>query len=425
MKHKSLLIFIIFSLMIASCEKRDYTGGTPRRQTFVKEAIQYFDSQVSDEELAAFNTSSPNLIQYHGEPMAVRIPAAGHSPNRFVLLYKKAGRFTSYRADVSGLHKLADTYEGTVSILDLKNQLLTRYTVEENKVTEIYDALQGRDVMLNVPSLSSPDNPYELEAVIVTPDRRDNSDYYNMFWFLNQDNMFRECYFPTDENMRNGGGESISEMEAAIVFAGPEHPIKDIKEELKCFTIDPKATYSVTVNVNQPVPGSRDLVNLSSSHNAGHAFLTLSEQQPNGNLIIRNIGFYPMHGAKPLNENDQSIFGDDSKTPFSVSLKISISANEFSALQATIYNLQKSNYDLNDNNCTTVIINTLNNINVHLPSTIGDTKLFRGNDPADLGEDIRGLDLKKFSNQNEGKQVIRNTSSKNSQFSPSKTGSCK
>lgn len=425
MKQKSLLIFIIFSLMIASCEKRDYTGSTPRRQTFVKEAIQYFDSQVSDEELAAFNTSSPNLIRYQGEPMAVRIPAADHSPNHFVLLYKKAGRFTGYRADVSGLHKLADTYEGTVSILDLKNQLLTRYTVEENKVTEIYDALQGRDVMLNVPSLSSPDNPYELEAVIVTPDRRDNNDYYSMFWFLNQDNMFRECYFPTDENMRNGGGESISEMEAAIVFAGPEHPIKDIKEELKCFTIDPKATYSVAVNVNQPEPNSNNLVNIANSHNVGHTYITLQEQLPNGDVIVRNVGFYPMNSAKPGNKEDESIFGEDSQTSFSVSLKVSISSNEFRVFLDDLKNDQNLKYNLESYNCTTAAIHTFNTVNVKIPSTYRESFKFDGNNPADLGQDIRKLDLNKFSKENANKQVIRTVSKKNDMFPPNRVGVCK
>ncbi|MBE7169655.1 MAG: hypothetical protein INR73_03650 [Williamsia sp.] len=426
MRHKPLLISIIFGLMIASCEKQNYTQGIPRQQTFVKDAIQYLDSQVGDEELAKLSISSPNLIQYQGKPVAVRVyTKTDPSPDRFVILYKKEGRFTGYWVDKTGLHKeLPDTYKGTMSLLDLTGSLRIRYTVEENKVTGIYDAVEGKAIQLNTPSLSPPDNPYELEAVVVTPQHRENKDYYNLFWFLNREDEFRECFITDDEYMRNGGGESSSEMAVAVEFPEPDYPIKDIKDELKCFTIDPKATYSVTVNVNQPVPGSRELVNLNANHNAGHAFLTLSEQT-DGNSIIRNVGFYPLHSAKSVNGNDQSIFGDDSKTSSSVSLKLSVSATEFNNLQTVIYDLVKYNYDLNDNNCTTVIIDALNKINIHLPSTIGDNLLFKGNDPADLGEDLRLLNLNLFSNQNGGRHVVRNVSNKNSLYPPNKTGTCK
>lgn len=423
MKHKPLLISIILYLMIAGCEKQDYTANTPLQQSFVKDAMRYLESQVPNELRTTLRTNSPDLINYQGTPMAVRVYPADRSTNRFVLLYKKAGHFTGQWIDPSDLILAAPgSSAGTVSLLDLKGRLQLRYTIEENKVTEIYDAPKGSNTVLNDPSLSTPDNPQALDAFVVTSERN-NKNYFSVFWLLKFEEDFQQAYLPMEENEYNGG--RISEMEVAVAFPGPDHPIKDIREELKCFTIESKATYFVTVNVNQPEPNTNSLINFANNYNAGHAYLTLQENLSNGDIIIRNIGFYPMHSAKPGSENDQSIFGDDTETVYSVSMKIPMSHNEFGNLLANIKNDQSREYNLESYNCTTVIISAFNSINVHLPATTRESFKFDGYNPADLGQDIRKLSLDKFSVENGSKQIVRTVSKKNDQLPPKRTGSCR
>ena len=103
-----------------------------------------------------------------------------------------------------------------------------------------------------------------------------------------------------------------------------------------------------------------------------------------------------------------------------------MTGNEFNTLESTIINNQQLNFDLNNYNCTSSTIQTFNSVNIHLPSTKSDAPLYSGNNPADLGQDIRNLDLKKFSSENGGRQVIRNVSKKNENDvkPPAKAGVC-
>jgi hypothetical protein len=70
-------------------------------------------------------------------------------------------------------------------------------------------------------------------------------------------------------------------------------------------------------------------------------------------------------------------------------------------------------------------MDALSTINVNLPSTkSGDELLFYGNSPADLGQDIRELNLDEFSNNNGNRTVVRKVSNFNDQKPPSKEGAC-
>ena len=178
------------------------------------------------------------------------------------------------------------------------------------------------------------------------------------------------------------------------------------------------------MNVNQPVPDSRSLANPFTNHTVGHAYLTLLEQLPNGNVIVRNIGFYPKNYAKAGKPIDQSSFGDDSYTTSSVSLKISTTANEFNTLIANIITQEKLQYDLNSYNCTTSIIDALRSININLPSTIASTGLFNGNSPSNIGQDIRQLNLRNFSSENNGRKVVRTINEKNVNMPIERQGEC-
>jgi hypothetical protein len=79
---------------------------------------------------------------------------------------------------------------------------------------------------------------------------------------------------------------------------------------------------------------------------------------------------------------------------------------------------------LNNFNCTNSPMEGLKSININLPSTKSTETLFSGNDPGDLGEDIRGLNLNDFSAQNGNRKITRTVSNLNNKYSKGKVGGC-
>ena len=430
MKHIYLAGYVILCMIISGCQKQTTVPRISMQSDhFADSAVQFLRNKLSPDAFAVLNANAPNLIRYKDESIAVRIYPNDTSSRKFILLYKKADRFMAHWVDV--LHMSKDNqnkYSGTVSMYDLNNQLTTRYTVKGNNVTDIFDVSKAGTIDTQdgpQTSTSTPDNPEWLDAFVVTPKPLTSiPDYYSAYWLVGREEEFTSFFIP-DYNYTGGGVATTSNMEAAPTFPAPKHPIENIKEELKCFTVDNKAVYSVAINVNQPKPNTRDLLNTSSDHEVGHTYLTLQEQLADGSLIIRNIGFYPKNYSKPGNETDRSIFGDDSETPYCVSLKITVSANEFNDIQSAMYSQQSLNYDLEDFNCTTAVINTFYSINISLPTTMRRSKMFTGNDPGDLGQDFRELDLLKFSNLIGGKKVVRTVKNTDSDLPPTRTGACK
>ena len=49
------------------------------------------------------------------------------------------------------------------------------------------------------------------------------------------------------------------------------------------------STYNVSVNINQPDPGTREIVNPLSAFPVGHTFLTLEQHNADGTSIIRML----------------------------------------------------------------------------------------------------------------------------------------
>ncbi len=127
---------------------------------------------------------------------------------------------------------------------------------------------------------------------------------------------------------------------------------------------------------------------------------------------------------KPANLVDQSTFGEDSNTPFDVSLKFDVSGSEFVAVINTLLSQQSANYDLDNFNCTNSLMSELGSININLPSTKSTDLLFNGNNPADLGEDLRNLNLDDFSKANGNRKITRTVSNVNDQKPPAKKGGC-
>jgi len=202
-----------------------------------------------------------------------------------------------------------------------------------------------------------------------------------------------------------------------IAIAPPTNPISNITNYFKCFTngSSPAQTYSVQVCVDEPDPGTRQPWTLTSGGaagtsaaanplNVGHTFFVLTENDQ-GNIITRNVGFYPATSIFPIAgyTSAQGVLNDDDGHQYNISLTINVSATQFFGILSSISlgNNPGFNYDLNTDNCTTFVINSLGSNGVVLPSTKGTWATGSGNDPGDLGEDIGQMQL--------GPNMTRNT----------------
>jgi hypothetical protein len=202
-----------------------------------------------------------------------------------------------------------------------------------------------------------------------------------------------------------------------VKLSPPSNPIGNITDYFKCFTngTSPDHTYSVQVCVDQPSPGTRQPWTLTPGGatgtsaaanplNVGHTFLVLTENDQ-GNTITRNVGFYPSTTVFPVAgyTSAQGVLNDDDGHPYNISLTIAVSATQFFGIlnYVSLGNNPGFSFDLNSNNCTTFVINSLGANGIALPNTKGTWATGSGNDPGDLGEDIIQMQL--------GTNMTRNT----------------
>jgi len=177
--------------------------------------------------------------------------------------------------------------------------------------------------------------------------------------------------------------------------------IRDIKDYLKCFDNNPSSDhiYELMVCVEQPEPGTRKPWGIGDQGSGnpvdvGHTFLVATQKTPN-KTIVRNVGFYPSSMVWPYGPTAQGMLNNDSYHDFNIALIITTTSHQFT--QVLSYLLKGNNpgykYNLNNNNCSTFVLNALLEGNILLPRTVGHWKNGAGYNPGDLGEDIRNLDL--------------------------------
>ncbi len=196
---------------------------------------------------------------------------------------------------------------------------------------------------------------------------------------------------------------------AEIVIAPPSSPIANIADYFKCFTngSSPDHTYTVMVCVDQPEPGTRDPWEMTPGGvqgstqggnviNSGHTFFVLTENDQ-GNITTRNVGFYPSSAVMPTTTMafSQGILNNDETHEYNISLTINVSSTNFFNIvnYVELGNNQGFDYNLFSNNCTTFVLNALQTGGVTLPATKGIWTGGSGDDPGDLGEDIRSMNL--------------------------------
>ena len=204
------------------------------------------------------------------------------------------------------------------------------------------------------------------------------------------------------------GGTIPTVTAPTIVIPIGNNVIGNITDYLKCFSNygGTDHTYQVTVCVDQPVPGTREAwattpggaTGSSASGNpidAGHTFLVLSEIFSD-HTITRNVGFYPATKIYPSSPVAQGQLNDDEDHTYNISLTVTVDNGQFFNILNFISqgNNAGYTYNLNTNNCTSFDLQALDAGATILPSTVGTWPLGGfGNDPGDLGEDIRSMQL--------------------------------
>ena len=111
----------------------------------------------------------------------------------------------------------------------------------------------------------------------------------------------------------------------------------------------------------------------------------------NGNTNTLVFGFYPEEKiVSPSSPNSVPQIQNDGEQEYSISVTYSVDCTHFNEVLNQAIILSTPDYNLNDYNCTDYGIQVLNNaLGTSIPNTQGGWPGGSGNNPGDLGEDLR------------------------------------
>lgn len=441
--------FSVFAFILATgCSKKDHLNIPTTNIGFVDSAFQFLRSTLETEELKQIDFENYTRLTLEGQDRFVEIQC--RQTNKLILVEKTIEGFQGYTnvLNIDG----ASSNNGTLICEDLDHYRKTTVSFVNGKVTSIerttngklnpYARISNDNILegISVKPLATEDIYAELPTVYVYGGGGGGSSFllFSMFYMTNMNDFYYYSYTPGIMSPGGGGGGSYPAPKASSVVNIPTHlaatkPI-NIAKELSCFKNVPGATYKLSVNVNQPTPNSRDVMNLTANRKVGHTFVTLEQRNPNGTVFTRNVGWYPESSAKPADGLTNGVYQDDSATPFAVGLTVVVTAQEFN--KVVEYLLGVNQYSVSDANCTNIAVNAFGKANVKLPQTIGyvytqtnnyvtspsgKAIVFQGVNPADLGQDIRAMNATTFSQNNGGRMVWIDKANSNTQYK-SRTG---
>jgi|GEM_PF-2330915 len=184
-----------------------------------------------------------------------------------------------------------------------------------------------------------------------------------------------------------------------------EPPITNVKTALdNCFgTSCSNCTYSVTLYLEQPVPGTTTLYvedddappgggSSNNKHNSGHAFIELSQTSSAGEVTKKGIGWYPAGdvGTFGTLEPHGFFFCENSNSVYNIKVSWLLSETNFSNLRNHLNNIWPK-YSAGGNNCVTTVVAALKKAGIGIELTTSHRPfigLIKGS-PGHLGEDLR------------------------------------
>lgn len=434
MSTKFQLLAAALASLLAGCIKTE--SGKTSNANLISQAHAYFDKDIAGSDkpsnAANYRASQPRTVQWNlaiaqhtptGDAVIVPI---SYSNNIIVCQRSAPGRL--YRLnDISSLvitrdsssHLHAATVTFVPDTTHVQGSPAGIYFIEDWQGNTIHSPVQitsegNRTIAAASPSSKEADYIQNIQVcnVIDGYNYSEDDPAGGIAW----SETTCTTYGLPSQNSDPGLPLSLSYLPISralpllqIVIASPTNPISNIADYFKCFTnsASPDHTYSVQVCVDQPDPGTRQPWTLTNSGpagtsatgnpiNVGHTFIVLTENDA-GNIITRNVGFYPATPVYPIQgyTSAQGILNDDDSHQYNVSLTISLSATQFFGIlnYVSLGNNAGFQYDLNNENCTTFVINALGANGISLPNTKGTWGGGGGNDPGDLGEDISQMQL--------------------------------
>jgi hypothetical protein len=435
MRYTPLLWYApIVAILFAGCKKDMAIGGKPTNP-LIAQAERFFNDSIVT--AGSINRQNPRVTKtrrilwgqamindarksviapiVYNQPDFIYDPATGHyySANtitRLVMVKDNAGRFRAAvqlcLPDEAFLQNPSGKFSGTVLQENWQGYLLRPYRVVprlpgHRGSGDMMAAADAEDIVIttcstiygyNYPA-NDPGAGYAWSStscdVMVVPDDQDYGG-------------------GGGATAEGGGGSGASGTGGTtstrpaptgktVVVTSPENVVASLPDYMHCFTNSPGASYQVKVCVDQPNAGTRDPWGLAYPADAlgganpfdvGHAFLVLTETD-GYNTTVRNIGFYPGSTIMPWSGSVPGVFNNDEMHPYNISAAFNMTATNFFNLLAYVQNSTGQSYNLSTNNCTTWVLNALSQGHIYLPSTFGYWPWGMGNDPGDLGEDIR------------------------------------
>jgi hypothetical protein len=308
------------------------------------------------------------------------------------------------------------SFTGIIFIEEWGGKAITKYKIENGNKILKWNAeitpLEQSDLHISTVQTNSViviQTCYEITGYNYSVDDPSNLYYWSepagcSVNFINDGTSGSSTLSGGDYGSAGGGSGGISPASSVIVNAG-NNIIGNINDYDKCFTNvgGTDHLYQVRVCVSQPAPGTRETWGFSTGGssgssagtnpvNVGHAFLVFSETTLNA-TICRNIGFYPQTSVTPAAPANPGQLNNDDQHGYNISLTIAITNSQFFSMLSYVARNSTDAYNLNTYNCTSFVLQTLYSGNVILPSTIGKWLGGSGNDPGDLGEDIRSMTL--------------------------------
>lgn len=178
----------------------------------------------------------------------------------------------------------------------------------------------------------------------------------------------------------------------------PEYLIEFPDGINNCFSSEqdcPNCYYIANLYLEQPVPGTREIHGgEGGSKNGGHAFMSLSQYNPNHTLQARlTFGHYPF--AKPHGNAvvGGGFFEENSNTVYNIRVSYPITYAQLQLMNASLSNHEMT-YQVGHNNCTTTMVSVFGAAGINLPECPERDQFPYENiesNPGDLGEELRGL----------------------------------
>jgi len=455
MKRSFLLLSsVLLIILIAGCKKNELIGKASSNP-LIDSSKLFFEKEVLSKSSGSFNNNT--LVVKNDDPgkwrsklplwkkatvtsistgPAVIVPIKFKEPyliqNNFsgkkvyssddvsqLLIYKdKEGSFhaekLTFLPDSNYLNLKGHAFTGIISVETWAGEYLNRFKYGADGKIEKYI---GPSVSTRTPELG----PTEMTIVTIcyqssgynyAANDPENGYYWTrdlgcQSYFIEDINDSGSDHTATGGDYGSiGGGGTAGGSSSSNLFTvlNGDNPIGNILEYTKCFTNSAGngSTYSVTLCVEQPQPGSRETWGFSGDGSSasgnpvsvGHVFLILNQTNSLGSTV-RNVGFYPATGVTPMSPRSKGQINNDAGHDYDISATISMDNSQFFQVvnYINLWTESSLTYDLNTNNCTTFALNALATAGINLPRTSGSWLNGGGVNPGDLGEDIRRLDL--------------------------------